>query len=339
MLTRRWLLLARLWGVASLLFAGHATAAPQSIGSTPTAPQATLPSAVSTPQNTVLPLASPSLGAPDLAFGAFQRGYYVTALHEAMKRVDANPKDGAAMTLIAELYSQGLGVKADPVEAARWLKLGAEQGDRQAIFGLGLAKLNGTGVPKDRAGAQALFQKAAADNHPGALYNLGVMAIENNGVVSDFTTAARDFKQAADLGYADAAYALGVLYRNGDGVEKNETRAAEWLARAANDDNIPAEVEYAIMLFNGTGIAKDETAAAKLFLKAAAHNNPIAQNRVARLLASGRGIDKNMIEAMKWHLLARTAGVEDSWLDGKLAQLSATDKAAVDAAVRQYVGR
>ena len=52
------------------------------------------------------------------------------------------------MTLIGELYAQGLGVRRDLTEAERWYKLGADRGDRQATFALGLAKLTGTGVAK-----------------------------------------------------------------------------------------------------------------------------------------------------------------------------------------------
>jgi uncharacterized protein len=49
----------------------------------------------------------------DFAYGAYQRGYYATALKEAMKRLNANPKDGPAMTLIAEIYKDGVSVKKD----------------------------------------------------------------------------------------------------------------------------------------------------------------------------------------------------------------------------------
>ena len=93
------------------------------------------------------------------------------------------------------------------------------------------------------------------------------------------------------------------------------------------------------MLFNGIGVAKDETAAGKLFLKAASHDNPVAQNRVARILAVGRGLPKDPVEAMKWHILARAAGIKDSWLDGELAKLTPKEKDAVQAAVRQYMVR
>ncbi len=126
------------------------------LGPPPAAP--TLPSTLSGAAMAPAP-ASSRLGTPDLAFGAFQRGYYVTALQEATKRVDANPNDGPAMTLIAELYAQGLGVRRDPVEAGRWLKLGAEHGDRQATFALALAELKGDGVPKDRPQRRSFFRR------------------------------------------------------------------------------------------------------------------------------------------------------------------------------------
>jgi TPR repeat protein len=274
---------------------------------------------------------------PDLAYGAYQRGYYVTAFREAMARVKANEQDAPAMTLIGQLYSEGLTVKRDPTEAARWFKLASDRGDRQATFQLAVAAFEGSGIAKDKAYAKQLFEKAAAQGHPGALYNLGVMAVENNGVVPDFAKAADLFRRAALGGDPDAAYSLGILYKQGKGVPHDDAQAAEWLKRAADDHNAAGMVEYAIMLFNGEGIGRDETAGAHLMLKAAARNNPVAQNRIARILAAGRGLPKDMIEAMKWHLLARAGGLKDGWLDSQLAGLSNQEKQAVEEAVRRYV--
>ncbi|GAC1340775.1 MAG: tetratricopeptide repeat protein [Beijerinckiaceae bacterium] len=283
------------------------------------------------------PLPSSQAYLPDLAFGAYQRGYYVTALREAMNRVQANDKDAPAMTLIGELYSQGLTVRRDPAEAAHWYKLASERGDRQATFQLAVAAMEGNGIAKDRDYAKQLFEKAAAQGHPGALYNLGIMAIENNGVVPDFPKAADLFRRSALAGDPDAAYSLGILYKQGKGVSQDNAQAAEWLKRAADNNNTPGMVEYAIMLFNGEGIERDETAGARLMLKAAARNNAVAQNRVARILAAGRGLPKDMVEAMKWHLLARTSGLKDAWLDSQLAALSPEEKQGVEEAVRRYV--
>jgi uncharacterized protein len=277
-------------------------------------------------------------GAPDAAFAAYQRGYYLTAMREAVKRINADPGDGPAMTLIGELYKNGLGVPRDAAEAARWYKLAADLSNPQAAYALAMAKLSGDGVPKDRSEAAQLLEKAASKNHPGALYNLGLLVIETDGAAKDFGKAAQLFQKAADLGDSDGAYALGLLYKNGSGVEKSDEEAANWIGRAAKDGNVPAEVEYAIMLFNGAGIEKNEAAAAKLFLKAAVSNNPVAQNRAARILAAGRGLPKDIIEAMKWHLLAKAAGIKDDWLDAELAKLSPQEKAGVEARLHHYMG-
>ncbi len=275
--------------------------------------------------------------APDLAYGAFQRGYFITAFQEAMKRVQANPNDAVAMTLIGELYRQGYGVVQNYAAAAHWYAMAADRGNREAIFALASAKLIGQGIAKDPVGAKALFEKAAAMNHSGALYNLGVMAVENSAG-PDFDKAAAYFKSSAQLGYPDAAYELALCYRNGKGVPQDDQLAAFWMERAASEDNVPAEVEFAIMLFNGIGVEKDEEAAARLFLKAAVQQNPVAQNRVARLYAAGRGIQKDLVEAMKWHLIARAAGEKDAWLDGVLNTLTPQQKAEVETAIRQYNG-
>jgi TPR repeat protein len=271
----------------------------------------------------------------DLAFGAFQRGYYITALREAMKRIETQRKDAVAMTLVGELYKDGLGVRRDLKEATRWYRLAAEHGDPQGAFSLALAYLRGRGVEESRPNAVSWLEKAAATNHSGALYNLGLLAID--GDLQDFERARTMFGRAADLGNMDAAYALGLLYKEGRGVPRDPAKAAEWFRKAADENIVAAEIDYAVMLFNGDGIQKDEAGAARYFMKAAATNNPVAANRLARLLVVGRGVPKNMVEAMKWHLLARSAGLADEWLDGQLARLTPSERAAVDEAVRKYV--
>ena len=52
----------------------------------------------------------------DPAYGAYQRGLYLTALNLARPRAEAG--DGAAQTLMAEILSRGLGVPRNETEAA-----------------------------------------------------------------------------------------------------------------------------------------------------------------------------------------------------------------------------
>jgi TPR repeat protein len=272
---------------------------------------------------------------PDLAFGAYQRGYYATALKEAMKRLEANHKDGPAMTLIAEIYKDGVSVKRDPVEAVRWYRLAADAGDRQATFALGVTLLTGApGVAKDRAAAKVLLEKAAAQGHAGALYNLGVMAIEGEGSGPDFAKAAVLFRRSAEAGDDDGSYSYGVLLRDGRGIPLDIAGAAHWLKKAADGGIIAGQVEYGIMLFNGVGVPKDEAGAARLFLKAAAKNNPIAQNRLAHLYATGRGVPKDPVQAAAWNRFSKAAGIVDAELDALTAGLSADQIAKVEHAVR-----
>lgn len=271
------------------------------------------------------PLA-PKPGDPpgDLAFGAYQRGYFITALREATKRVAAKATDAAAMTLIGEIYHDGYAVKQDIPESVRWWRLASALGDRQAAFELGVALLEGApGVPADHAAAKEQFTKAAAKGHPGALYNLGVLAIEDEQPEKrDFKSAAQYFRQAADAGDGNAAYSYGVLLREGRGVPLDVAESARWLKRAADGGIIAGQVEYAIMLFNGVGVTSDETSAAKIFQLAAARRNPIAQNRLAHLYLTGRGLPLDLVRTALWHSFAKAAGIQDAELDKATAHLS-----------------
>jgi TPR repeat protein len=323
-------------------------------GTTPVFAQAPLPSTLSPSRTPLTTAIAPIPGAttagvidpqsqylapgvsPDLAFAAFQRGYYVTALREAMKRITADPDDGPAMTLVGELYRDGLGLPRNPQEAVRWYKLAADRGDPPGAFALALSYLRGFGVKQDAQAAVPWLELAAVAGHPGAVYNLGMLALQ--GERPDHAKAASLFRRAAELGNSEAAYALGLQYRQGLGVTRDGPRAAFWLKRAADDNLAAAQIEYAILLFNGDGVPADESAALRYFRKAASANNPVAANRLARLLATGRGAPRNMIEAMTWHIIARAAGVPDEWLDSQLSSLSARDRALVEEAVRRHIG-
>src|SRR5262249_58337011 len=84
---------------------------------------------------------------PDIAYGAFQRGYFLTAFHEATKRVNAGG-DPKAMTLLGELYANGLGVPNNDLEAARSHKLTADPRDREAMCALAMFPVGGRGGPR-----------------------------------------------------------------------------------------------------------------------------------------------------------------------------------------------
>ncbi|MCB1486188.1 MAG: hypothetical protein KDJ88_01895, partial [Bauldia sp.] len=78
----------------------------------------------------------PAPGGPDLAYGAFQRGLYLTAFDIAIQRAEAG--DVAAQTLIGLIYEGGYGVPQSFTDALGWYQLAAQAGDREAQFALGM---------------------------------------------------------------------------------------------------------------------------------------------------------------------------------------------------------
>jgi hypothetical protein len=101
---------------------------------------------------------APDSGNADLAFGAFQRGFYLTALAEASKRAQQN--DPRAMTLLGEIYAQGLGVGRDDAKAAQWYKQAATLGDRDAMFALAMFNFEGRAGSRNREEAARLLASA-----------------------------------------------------------------------------------------------------------------------------------------------------------------------------------
>lgn len=264
----------------------------------------------------------------DVAYGAYQRGYFLTAMRVALERAEKG--DAAAQTLLGLIYEDGNAVEKDLEAAAEWYAIASEGGDTNASYRLGLLYLDGTGVEQDRNRAAELFAEAAEAGNPAAAYNLGLIELEDR----DTEAAARHLQAAAEAGNADAGYALALLYTSGTGVVPDDVRATRLMGEAAAGGSVAAQVEYAIRLFKGVGIDKNEEAAAAWFDRAARAGNPIAMNRLARLLAVGRGVAPDPVEASKWHLIARSRGRSDIWLD---SYLEAQPKEVVDEAQARAV--
>ncbi|HEY0567779.1 MAG TPA: tetratricopeptide repeat protein [Xanthobacteraceae bacterium] len=273
---------------------------------------------------------------PDLAFGAFQRGYYITAFSEATRRVEekADPK---AMTLLGELYAQGFGIAADDKKAMDWYRLAVERGDREAMFALAMFHFAGRTGARNRDEMVRLLNAAAALGHAAAAYNLALLYLEGQQFPQDFARAAELFRKASELGNPEAQYALATMFKDGRGVNKDMNEAVRLLAAAAQANNLDATVEYAVAMFNGVGTAKDEPGAAGLFLKAARRGSPIAQNRLARILAAGRGLPLDPVQAMKWHIAAKAGGAGDLYLDEFASKQKAEDRAAAEEAAKPWI--
>ncbi len=277
-------------------------------------------------------------GEPDIAYAEYQRGNYVAAFKEATRRVEEK-SDPKAMTLLGELYAEGLAVANDDKKAADWYKLAAARGDREATFALAMFRIAGRGGPIDRPEGARLLGEAVKLGHVVAAYDLALLHLEGQIVRPDLARAAELMRRAADAGSPEAQYALATFYKEGRGVTKDLNEAARLLGLAARSGHTDSEVEYAIALFNGTGIAKNESAAGNYFLKAAQKNNPVAQNRLAWMYATGRGIKAEPVEAARWHLIAKAGGVDDQPLDELIRKMNPTDRAMGENKAKPWIAR
>ncbi len=277
-------------------------------------------------------------GEPDIAYSEYQRGNYVAAFKEATRRVEEK-SDPKAMTLLGELYAEGLAVANNDKKAADWYKLAAARGDPRRRSRWPCSGWPDVAAPSTGRRRRASWPRPPKLGHAVAAYDLALLHLEGQIVRPDLARAAELMRMAADAGNPQAQYALATFYKEGRGVTKDLGEAARLLGLAARSGHTDSEIEYAIALFNGTGIAKNESAAAGYFLKAAQKNNPVAQDRLAWMYATGRGIKAEPVEAARWHLTRKAGGIDDQPLDELIRNMKPTDRAMGENKAKPRIAR
>ena len=165
------------------------------------------------------------------ALDAHSRGDYETAL--SLWRPLAARGDPIAHYNLGLMYGRGEGVARDPAEAARWLRLAAEQGLAEAQAQLGLAYGRGAGVVRDPVQSARWLGLAADQGVAEAQYNLGLLYLRGDGVAKDAEAAARWMHSAAEHGDAQALSRLGTMYEYGRGVAQDDVTAYQWYSLGA----------------------------------------------------------------------------------------------------------
>lgn len=178
----------------------------------------------------------------DKGVDAYNAKDYAGAL--AQWRPLAEKGDARAQDNMGSLYRNGLGVKADPVEAARWFAMAAAQDEAGAEANLGVLYMQGAGVQQSYAQARGLFAKAAAKDNVVGIYNLAVLYDNGQGGPVDKARAADLYARGANLGDSDSQGNLGVDYAAGEGVAPDKVQAYKWFSlavRGASDEGRKAQ--------------------------------------------------------------------------------------------------
>jgi len=140
-----------------------------------------------------------------------------------------------ASTAWAGDYEYGLAAyyKGDYVEATKWFKLAAAQGDENAQYHLGEMHREGRGALQDYAEAIRWYKLAADKGFTPAQYRLGEIYREGRDATQNYAEAIRWYKLAAALGNVSAQYELAGMHEKGQGTVRDYLRAHMWFNLAS----------------------------------------------------------------------------------------------------------
>ena len=123
------------------------------------------------------------------------------------------------------------------IEAAKWFRRAADQGNADAQYYLGQMLRTGQGIPHGYSEAARWYRRAAEQGHVIAQYILGLMYRLGQGVPRDYWEAERWLRKAAEQGHDDAQSNLGVMYGTGTAVSLDYVLAHMWFDLAASSGN------------------------------------------------------------------------------------------------------
>jgi len=134
---------------------------------------------------------------------------------------------------------------ANEFEIARqtWLPLALQDNHVQAQYYLGQIYSGGVGVPLDNVQAMTWYKMAAVQGHAKAQTRLASLYERGLGASTDHKKAHYWYLKSAVQGDLPGQHKLGFLYAEGRGVGKNPAEAYKWWGIAAlwGDPDAPEE--------------------------------------------------------------------------------------------------
>lgn len=148
-------------------------------------------------------------------------------------RIPAEQGNTFAQSELGRMYFSGLGVEQNYTLAFYWSSLAAEKGDTNSQIRLGLIFDYGLGVEQSSTRAVHWYRLAAEQGNQYAQFNLGRLYHEGDGALLNYQEAMRWYVLAAKQGYGPAQSNIGSMYAGGHGVLQNYVLAHMWFNIAA----------------------------------------------------------------------------------------------------------
>ena len=144
------------------------------------------------------------------------------------------------------------------VEAEKWYRKSAEQGNAPAQYELGAMYYDGKHIKQDFSEALKWIRKSAEQGNAPAQLLLGYMYEHGDGVTENLSEAVKWYRKSAEQGEKYAQYSLGKMYERGDGITQDYDKAIEWYQKAADQGHEKASDVLKQLLGEFYGIEYEE---------------------------------------------------------------------------------
>ncbi len=227
-----------------------------------------------------------------------------------LARADGSPLTAEAQFDLARKYLKGEGVPRDEHRAFDLMKTAADQGNADALGGVGYFYATGHVVVRNEQEAIGWFRKGAESGSLKAQFNLGRMMVRGTGGSKNATEGIEWIQKAADHGLIEAAIFYGnALYFGKHGLEANARKSFLYLLQAAESGEAESQNTVGVICEYPQGeVAPDLEQAEKWYRKAALQGHAKAQSNLGHLLGpDGPEADKRT-EALSWLMLSAGQG-------------------------------
>ena len=180
-------------------------------------------------------------------------------------------------------YENGLGVQQNSVEAKKWRKIAADNGETTAQGLVGLEAYD----ERNYSEAYRYLNMAVKSNNEIVKHYLAMVILEGGyGIPNDINRAINLLTEAANQGFAPSQSELGIIYAMGDNVPQNMGYAINLFTKAAEQGDDSAQKNLGIIYKNGNGVPANPQAAVFWFTKASEQGNIQAKSNLADMYRS-----------------------------------------------------
>jgi TPR repeat protein len=233
--------------------------------------------------------------------------------HELLAKIQAGAESGNMDNtyFLGLLKLYGISLKKQPEAAAKHFLTAAQGGLLDAMTAYGIMLYDGYGVEKNGEMAMKWFKMATSGGDKNALWLVGKLLIEGTGTpgkVPDFSSAASYFSKAAEHNIPQAEHHLGLMYEYGMGIEMDFFKAAEYYRRAAEKHYVESKYNLALMHAYGRGLQQNFERAYPLFEACAVVGHGPSAYMIGVFKTYGHGMPINYPQAIAWFERAWATG-------------------------------